>query len=355
MNNTLGKLKKPRILLAGIAKNEAAYLPEWVFHHLNLGVTSVMVYVNNTTDNSESILKKMGETLPVNYKVVDGIENDKREELLSLINKRFLKYTPLQSKSYANIYQETSAEEFDYILYLDIDEFLLLNQDLETLTEDGLFEHSVINFQWFSTSGDKTPFSCINEHMIKTGQADAMLHSSHSARVQDNQFHLYPSGLVLHRVIRSKEEYLTLIARSNPSNNNLSNGFKLNRRGWTSKGSDSLPSVYRENFENYESKFEAFCTNSEVKEELKLAQENVISSSKVVTELINGLEKQNSELGRVLAGTGISHLNFKYWLRTELKNRVIRLLFPSLVLSHVPLSTFIKIKLGLVKKNKFFD
>ncbi len=79
MNNTLGKLKKPRILLAGIAKNEAAYLPEWVFHHLNLGVTSVMVYVNNTTDNSESILKKMGETPPVNYKVVDGLENAKRE------------------------------------------------------------------------------------------------------------------------------------------------------------------------------------------------------------------------------------------------------------------------------------
>ncbi|MCF2948184.1 glycosyltransferase family 2 protein [Paraglaciecola aquimarina] len=360
------KIEKPRILLAGIAKNEAAYLPEWIYHHLNIGIDSVLVYVNNTDDNSVSLLNKLGDTLPVKYKVVDGIENDQREELLSRINKDFLNYTPLQSKSYADIYIATSADEFDYILYLDIDEFLLLDQDLLALAENGMFEHSVISFQWFATSGDKLPFSCLHadmmgefdkftKYMIRTGQEDAKFHSCHIGRMKDDRVHFHSEGIVLHRVVRSKEEYLALIARSNPTVNNLSNGFKLNRRGWTSKGSDCIPSIYRKQLDDYQGKFEQFCSNTNIEAELKIAQENVSRRAKAVTELISALNQQNSELGKVLAGTGISHFSFKRWLRAEIKNRIVRLLFPSLVLSHVPLLAFIKIKLGVEKNNKFFD
>jgi hypothetical protein len=50
---------EPRILLAGIAKNEAAYLPEWIFYHLNIGIDVIRVYVNNTDDNTLQILDKL--------------------------------------------------------------------------------------------------------------------------------------------------------------------------------------------------------------------------------------------------------------------------------------------------------
>jgi hypothetical protein len=53
------KSKTPNIHLTGCAKNEAAYLPEWIFHHLNIGFNSIKVYVNNTDDNSIEVLNKI--------------------------------------------------------------------------------------------------------------------------------------------------------------------------------------------------------------------------------------------------------------------------------------------------------
>lgn len=41
-----------KVKLVAIAKDEAAYLPDWIFHHLYFGFDSIDIYVNNTTDNT---------------------------------------------------------------------------------------------------------------------------------------------------------------------------------------------------------------------------------------------------------------------------------------------------------------
>ena len=48
-------MDKIKIKLVAIAKNEAAYLPQWIFHHLRLGVDSIDIYINGSSDNSVEI------------------------------------------------------------------------------------------------------------------------------------------------------------------------------------------------------------------------------------------------------------------------------------------------------------
>ena len=45
--------------LVAIAKDEAPYLPIWIFHHLHIGITSIDIYLNNIEDNSYEIVQKI--------------------------------------------------------------------------------------------------------------------------------------------------------------------------------------------------------------------------------------------------------------------------------------------------------
>jgi cellulose synthase/poly-beta-1,6-N-acetylglucosamine synthase-like glycosyltransferase len=93
-----------KVLLAAIAKDEAAYLPEWIYYHLSIGIDEIVIYVNSTTDNTIQILDKLKENLPVKYVIADGIEKIQNTENDQLIDTNFMSRNPLQSKAYANIY-----------------------------------------------------------------------------------------------------------------------------------------------------------------------------------------------------------------------------------------------------------
>ena len=49
----------PSLKLVAIAKDEAAYLAEWIFHHLYLGIHSIEIYLNGITDNSYRIVRRI--------------------------------------------------------------------------------------------------------------------------------------------------------------------------------------------------------------------------------------------------------------------------------------------------------
>ena len=66
----LFKSKKNQIKtkIVAVAKDEGAYLAEWVHHHLFLGFDAIDIYINRTSDNSLEILHKISEKYPqVNY------------------------------------------------------------------------------------------------------------------------------------------------------------------------------------------------------------------------------------------------------------------------------------------------
>jgi hypothetical protein len=357
-------IMKPKILLAGIAKDEAAYLPEWIFYHLNIGVHGVMIYVNNTNDNTVDILDKIKENHRVDYKIVDGIEKNQDEYFLKQISNNWLNYSPLQSKSYADIYRRTDSGDYDYVLFLDIDEFLCLGKNINDMDVKEDFVCDVTLFKWFSVTGDRKPFMNMFaevkgeydqfcKYMIKTGKNDVRFESVHKASIGMQKVEVYSGGLLVHRVLRSKVEYLALLARSNPTKKKLSNGFKLNRRGWTSKATASLPSQYAYIFDKYDDRFVEFCHSIDIDDELNSARQSVLCRAENVKKQIGLLLQQNSELGRVLDGTGLKHFSLFIWLKNELKNKFILRVFPSLRIKHVPFFTYIKYKLKIIKSDKY--
>jgi hypothetical protein len=59
-----------KVKLVAIAKDEAAYLPDWIFHHIYFGFDHISVYVNNTTDNTEKLKERLSLNTQVSF--LDG-------------------------------------------------------------------------------------------------------------------------------------------------------------------------------------------------------------------------------------------------------------------------------------------
>lgn len=102
-----------RVLLCAIAKLENDYLREWVEYHKNLGFDNIILYDNNDIDG-EHFEEVIDDYIKEGYVIV----KDKRGVELA------------QVPSYMECYEEFS-DEYEWIAFWDIDEFL----ELETCTD----------------------------------------------------------------------------------------------------------------------------------------------------------------------------------------------------------------------------
>lgn len=101
-----------KIALCCIAKCENLYLSEWVNYHLNLGFDHIYIYDNNDTDGErcEDII---------------GKENPNVTVLKYFIGKK-QRGCETQIAAYNDFYKRF-GKKYDWVLYLDVDEFLVLN------------------------------------------------------------------------------------------------------------------------------------------------------------------------------------------------------------------------------------
>jgi hypothetical protein len=108
------------LLALSTMKDECPHVVEWVAHHLALGFTQVIVYTNDCTDGTDTMLKRM-EALGI------GVEH--RENLVP----EGMKPQPSMLK-YAS--DDAQVRASDWVLILDADEFLAINHPSGTM--DGL-------------------------------------------------------------------------------------------------------------------------------------------------------------------------------------------------------------------------
>lgn len=101
-----------KIALCCIAKCENLYLYEWVNHHLNIGFDHIYIYDNNDTDGERC-------------EDVVGKENPNVTVLKYFIGKK-QKGCETQIAAYNDFYQRFGGK-YDWVLYLDVDEFLVIN------------------------------------------------------------------------------------------------------------------------------------------------------------------------------------------------------------------------------------
>ncbi|WP_209280829.1 glycosyltransferase family 2 protein, partial [Pseudomonas viridiflava] len=102
--------------MAAIAKDEGAYIPQWVYHHLFFGFDEIEIWLNNTTDSSEAILSALS--------VFCGADKIKFRNADVLLNRCLKEELPFQQTVYSKIYAETLRESVcSHIIFLDLDEF----------------------------------------------------------------------------------------------------------------------------------------------------------------------------------------------------------------------------------------
>lgn len=132
-----------KVKLAAIAKDEAAYIPQWIHHHIAFGFEEIEIWLNNTTDNSVELLKdiqlKHPETI-IKFKVVD--------EFLAKCLAEDLQF---QQCAYTEIYNEALGHsELTHIIFLDLDEFWVPDDFKTTISEfvASSPDADAISFQW---------------------------------------------------------------------------------------------------------------------------------------------------------------------------------------------------------------
>lgn len=120
-NNSASKenieFKNYKILLCAIAKLENKYIREWVEHYKNLGFTNICLFDNNDVDGER----------------FEDVINDYIEDgFVKLIDARGNK--KYQIEAYNKCYNEF-GNEYDWIAFFDIDEFLMLDEKFSNIND----------------------------------------------------------------------------------------------------------------------------------------------------------------------------------------------------------------------------
>jgi hypothetical protein len=243
-----------KIKLVAVAKNEAAYLSEWIFHHLYFGFDDISIYVNGTTDNTDDIVNNMKSLDKVHFHNGDDYyQSDIRSP---------------QNKIYSDELALSLKQGFSHVMFLDIDEFWIpknLKDSIYTYAENN--SSDVNSFEWINRVNESEIFaSPLNtiiqgvktsqiKSLIKTGlnvvavNPHSILAKKATYQLADGTSFMPVKGnikapvtelnkpvkdyFVLHRMYRSDIEYVAMIGRptavNNTSNSRL---FKENRHGY---------------------------------------------------------------------------------------------------------------------------
>jgi len=292
-----------KVKLVAIAKDEGAYIPDWVHHHLYFGFDAIDIYINRTRDNSRNILaylKKHNSQL--NYFSADWIDRCPTGASNYL---QFIVYAQA-------LEQEKTKAEYDYVMFIDIDEFWM-PQNAQTSIQDCLKQNAnadVLSFGWINEHGGQESFKPISQHVV--GQLSPLVKSvirtscdiqevglhgafgkncSHTL-VDGDKFFAEPSNreclhseliklrsaMIVHRMFRSPVEYVSLLSRGRPSD---SLPLKLNRKGFNKALGTHVNYVMDEsNFDKYDLSRQAFLQEENLQTLMQEAQQFVYERAK---------------------------------------------------------------------------
>ncbi|MDO6560392.1 glycosyltransferase family 2 protein [Paraglaciecola chathamensis] len=246
---------KKRVKLVAIAKNEGAYLTEWIHHHLYFKFDSIDVYINNTEDDTNLLISKLAKLK--NVKFLDG-------------DKYFhLGVDAPQIAIYKKAFLEARRRLYSHVVFLDVDEFWS-SSDFHSSIKDSLSEidADIVAYEWVNKLEDDQLFSLpfqvsmkgkralqikvavstnvfirdMNPHNVTSGDYSYVLANgqtfdrtcSNHSKVDKSELSLpLKKYYILHRINRSQEEYIASLSRGRPlSLKKVTSCFKSNRSGF---------------------------------------------------------------------------------------------------------------------------
>ncbi|WP_282167767.1 glycosyltransferase family 2 protein [Shewanella japonica] len=280
-----------KVKLVAIAKDESAYIPEWVHHHLFVGFDEIEIFINRTTDSSQAVLKSISEKYSnVSWRTADWVDQCPPEASKHI---QFITYSQA-------MYQCQEAESFTHIFFLDIDEFLILDKLSSSIHE--IIERfplgQPIAFEWLN---DCTPTASAFSRLPRslTGNLSPLVKTLLPVDIQIKEFrHHLPvfknkvdtllvdntkfvsqekvkqaldktvnslkSSFIYHRAHRSQYEYISLLYRGRPGD---SFAYKSNRRGYPQVTAKTATVELDETaYKAYKSSYEKFILDTNIAE-----------------------------------------------------------------------------------------
>lgn len=321
-----------KVKLVAIAKDESAYLPEWIYHHLNIGVDQINIHLNSISDFSHLLLSKISSKCNVNFFDSDDVKFNKEFDFN--LGQNFLMNNPLQSRVFSMEYVN-SSDEFDYVVYLDIDEFLILDgmNIKEYIRKSGTPD--LIKIKWLNETCDDEEFSFYFKEktygytsnatkcIVKTNIENIKFQSTHQI-ITPNNSERYLEGYgtlkernkdtmescfnekvyILHRAYRSEMEYISLLLRGdNISNTNL--GLKDNRPGRIDRKNLEIRNNESSLIHNNYLKFVDEC---DISYDIIIARDFVKKRFNTVEKIMSKLFSDLQQSKKVLRGTKLSRL-----------------------------------------------
>lgn len=140
--------KHINVALCAIAKNENLYIREWVEWYKNIGISKIFLYDNNEIDGEhfEDVINDYITSGFVKLIDVRGIEKGLSYDENDI---------NLQPKSYFECY-ETYGNEYDWMCFFDIDEFLNIDKNISDYLKQKKFEnYSTIIIPWLTFSDNE--------------------------------------------------------------------------------------------------------------------------------------------------------------------------------------------------------
>ena len=334
---------KTNTKLIAIAKNEAAYLPQWIYHHFLIGFDEIEIYINDTTDNSIAICEKIQKNYSnLTFHLADKLRLESIKE-----NRSF------QISAYNNSLHHSS--DSTHLMALDLDEYLIcknMNESLQSLLERQS-SPDCLSFLWYSDdySSKKSfshPLQSENtiyrmDHVKTISKLTSKVHScshhnfiykkeervinllggtiirlddnintqSRRSKLMKHQLNALSAEstepwFVLHCIYKSEEEYLASLCRGRGHNNDQ-RPLKVNR--W---GMSPYPFYPQEPIHWHPSKtridqdkigFKNFIQENSLTEEMHIAKSLLKESTIFLADLLKDQPHLRNDHKKIFAGT----------------------------------------------------
>jgi len=308
-----------KIKLAAVAKNEAPYLAQWVFHHSRMGFTDFEIWVNNSSDASLDVMAALEESDLANIHYTDASDFFTTQRDLG---------NNAQAEAYRRILAD-SKTDFDYLMFLDLDEFFFTPELGVPVNEflQNLFLPDAVGIPWrIDTPGEAIETFmlptdlktlCNNTH-VKTifrpdSIADVGIHEVFTSSIRyvtpsGNYFQPDSSGtrnfirldriereassaFILHTVYKSEPEYIARLGRGRVDP--VQGPIKSNRFGYLDRADRSPLDISREVRGQYSADFEAFLLKCGLSDKRSVWLEDVRSQEMATLELLRALGPEN--------------------------------------------------------------
>ena len=319
-------MTEKKIKLVAIAKDEAAYIPEWVFHHLYFGFDAIEVYVNFTSDKSYDVLNKIQEHYPVQYRNAEYLTSaDYNPQFDYLLAPEYIKKNTFQSRAYAELLSRAKADGYSHVMFLDLDEYWTPVDFTKHIKDvlDELGDPDDVPFKWKNKVGETEPFgrpfksqiryleSKVPKTVVKT-DVDAKLMNSHRCSITRSngrkpvRIGQVTNAFILHRFQRSELEYLSLLGRGDPKFAGKF-GLKFNRGGYIGVEKSVDLSFDAQMIDGYDQAYRTFVEKTAIADLLNDGQAFVSERANQVVEYIQDTIKVNKIARKVIRGLALEN------------------------------------------------